>query len=169
MYVKEYSYRHWKSFRREPLSWTSSAASKRGIVVLYSSPPPLPYNAKKNIATSLCFKARLRAKPLHFLKVRVLELNYYRRNLEKVLFFFLPKGALVVFYKKAIINTSSLSLSSCSSTATLVWSWLTVLLFSCLSESSEPFSRRSLFSSCFAYLHSCNQGKNVSKLSKPTK
>lgn len=38
MYAKEYSYRHWKRFRREPLRWTPSAASKRGIVVLYSSP-----------------------------------------------------------------------------------------------------------------------------------
>ena len=53
-----------------------------------------------------------------------------------------------------VIITCSLSLSSCSSTATLVCSWLSVLLCSCRSESSEPFSRRSLWSSSLAYLHS---------------
>lgn len=53
--------------------------------------------------------------------------------------------------------TCSLSLISCSITATLVFSWLNVLLCSCLSESSEPFSRRSFWSSCLLYLQSCWQ------------
>ena len=58
------------------------------------------------------------------------------------------------------IATCSLSLNSCSNTATLVCSWLSVLLCSCLSESSEPFSRRSLWSSCLANLHSWNRHSN---------
>lgn len=73
------------------------------------------------------------------------------------------KGTLKTFCSCVASNTSfvlitswSLSLISCSKTATRVCSWLTSFSFSWHSASRVEFSRRSDKTSCFALWHSWN-------------